>query len=81
MPRFRYVEQNVSERLSASLRYFLLLAISNVIFFMLAYFVFLKMEWLHNCAYPVMICKDRSALLFQPYRGTLVERITRSRCR
>ena len=48
MPRFRYVEQNVSERLSASLRYFMLLAISNVIFFMLAYFVFLKMEWLHN---------------------------------
>ena len=42
MPRFRYTEQSVSERLSASLVYFLLLIIFNVVFFMAAYAAFLK---------------------------------------
>jgi len=42
MPRFKYVEQSVSERLSASLNYFLLLAIFNVVFFMAAYVAFLR---------------------------------------
>jgi hypothetical protein len=42
MPRFRYVEQSVSERFSASLKYFLLLVMFNVVFFMAAYVAFLR---------------------------------------
>lgn len=42
MPMFEYVEQSVSERLSVSLKYFLLLAIFNVVFFMAAYLAFLR---------------------------------------
>jgi ABC-type transport system involved in multi-copper enzyme maturation permease subunit len=42
MPRFRYVELSVSERLSASLSYFLLLVMFNVVFFMAAYVTFLR---------------------------------------
>lgn len=42
IPKFSYTEQSVSERLSASLNYFLLLAIFNVVFFMAAYVAFLR---------------------------------------
>ena len=42
MPRFKYVEQSVSERFSASLIYFLLLVIFNVVFLMAAYVAFLR---------------------------------------
>ena len=42
MPMFEYVEQSVSERLLVSLKYFLLLAIFNVVFFMAAYLAFLR---------------------------------------
>jgi ABC-type transport system involved in multi-copper enzyme maturation permease subunit len=42
MPRFKYVELGVSERLSDSLIYFLLLVIFNVVFFMASYVAFLR---------------------------------------
>lgn len=44
MPRFKYVEQDLSERLSNSLNYYLLLAIFNVVFFMAAYVAFLRIS-------------------------------------
>ncbi len=44
MPRFKYTEQSVSDRLSASLSYYLLLVIFNVIFFMAAYVAFLRIS-------------------------------------
>lgn len=42
MPRFRYIEQGISERFSDSLVYLLLLIIFNVVFFMAAYVAFLR---------------------------------------
>lgn len=44
MPRFKYVEQDVSERFSNSLNYYLLLVIFNVVFFMAAYVAFLRIS-------------------------------------
>ena len=44
MPRFKYVEQDVSERFSNSLSYYLLLVVFNVVFFMAAYVAFLRIS-------------------------------------
>ena len=44
IPRFEYVEQSVSERLSASLTHLLLLVVFNVVFFMAAYVAFLRSD-------------------------------------
>lgn len=44
MPRFKYVEQDVAERFSNSLNYYLLLAVFNVVFFMAAYVAFLRIS-------------------------------------